>query len=199
MVAGPEEPKFALACLNEMQRVPAAQTGYRILLKTKPPLFFITGVLQMMTGKRPKLLAISSGGGHWVQLLRLRPAFEGCDVHYATVRDGYRMEVEGEAFHLIPDSNRWNKLALLRSAVSIFVLILKLRPDVVISTGAAPGYFGIRFGKLLGARTIWVDSVANVEELSMSGVKAGAIVDLWLTQWPHLTAEGGPQCFGNVL
>jgi UDP-N-acetylglucosamine:LPS N-acetylglucosamine transferase len=152
-----------------------------------------------MSGKRPRLLAISSGGGHWVQLLRLRPAFEGCEVHYATVREGYRLETDGGSFHLIPDSNRWNKLALLRSALTIFLLVLRLRPDVVITTGAAPGYFGARFGKLLGARTIWVDSVANVEELSMSGAKAGSFVDLWLTQWPHLARDGGPQCFGNVL
>lgn len=148
-------------------------------------------------GKR--LLAISSGGGHWVQMLRLRPAFEGCEVTYATVRAGYRLEVPGEDFRLIPDSNRWNKLALLRSALAVFLLVWRLRPDVVITTGAAPGYFGVRFGKLLGARVIWVDSVANVEELSMSGAKAGSFVDLWLTQWPHLARDGGPQCFGNVL
>lgn len=147
----------------------------------------------------PKLLAISSGGGHWVQLLRLRPAFEGCQVTYATVREGYREDVAGEDFRLIPDSNRWNKLALVKSAAAIFLLLLKLRPDVVITTGAAPGYFGVRFGKLLGARVAWVDSVANAEELSMSGEKAGSFVDLWLTQWPHLAVQGGPQCYGSVL
>lgn len=152
-----------------------------------------------MASRKPKVLAIASGGGHWVQLLRLRPAFEGCDVSFATVRAGYREDVGGAPFHLIPDSNRWNKLALLRSAAAIFLLVWRLRPDVVITTGAAPGYFGVRFGKWLGARVVWVDSVANVEELSMSGAKAGSFVDLWLTQWPHLAGEGGPKCFGNVL
>mgnify|MGYP000882812866 FL=1 len=153
----------------------------------------------IMSEKRPRVLAISSGGGHWVQLLRLRPAFEGCEVSFATVREGYRGDVGGAPFHLIPDSNRWNKLALIRSAAAIFLLVLRIRPDVVITTGAAPGYFGVRFGKWLGARAVWVDSVANVEELSMSGAKAGTVVDLWLTQWPHLSRDGGPACFGNVL
>lgn len=147
----------------------------------------------------PKVLAIASGGGHWVQLLRLRAAFEGCDISYATVREGYRTDVGGADFHLIPDCNRWNKLAVLRSALAIFLLVLRLRPDVVITTGAAPGYFGVRFGKLLGARVVWVDSLANVEELSMSGAKSGSFADLWLTQWPHLAHDDGPQFLGSVL
>ena len=145
-------------------------------------------------------MAISSGGGHWVQLLRLRPAFSDCQVTFATVLAGYRVDVGEEAdFRVIPDANRSTKLALLRSAWAIFRLVLRLRPDVVISTGAAPGYLGLCFGRLFGARTIWVDSIANAEELSLSGKKAGKVADLWLTQWPHLAGAGGPQFHGSVL
>lgn len=153
-----------------------------------------------MSAHRPKLLAISSGGGHWIQLLRLRPAFEGCDVTYATVREGYRQDLDaGSDFRVIPDSNRWSKIRLLRSALAILWLLLHLRPDVVITTGAAPGYFALRVGKWLGTRVIWIDSIANAEELSMSGHKAGRFAHLWLTQWPHLARDGGPQYFGSVL
>jgi hypothetical protein len=152
-----------------------------------------------MKRERKKILAIASGGGHWVQLLRLRPAFEGCDVVFATVREGYRGDVGGAEFRVIPDSNRWNKLALLRCALGVMWLVLRERPDVVISTGAAPGFFGVRFGKWFGARVVWVDSVANAEELSMSGQKAGDFVDLWVTQWQHLAAADGPKFFGSVI
>lgn len=148
---------------------------------------------------KQKVLAISSGGGHWVQLLRLRPAFEGCHVTYATVSEGYRVDVGEARFRVIPDATRWNKLAVLGAACGILWLLLRERPDVIISTGAAPGYLGILFGRLLGARTIWVDSIANAEELSLSGQKAGQVADLWLTQWPHLAGEGGPQFKGSVL
>ncbi|HYG22157.1 MAG TPA: UDP-N-acetylglucosamine--LPS N-acetylglucosamine transferase [Verrucomicrobiae bacterium] len=149
---------------------------------------------------RPKrVVAISSGGGHWVQLLRLRPAFEGCDVTFVTVRESYRSEVNGANFRVIPDSNRWSKLALMRTALGVLWVLLRVRPDVVISTGAAPGYFGILIGKYLGARTVWVDSVANVEVLSMSGQKAKRHADLWLTQWPHLAENQGPFFHGSVL
>jgi UDP-N-acetylglucosamine:LPS N-acetylglucosamine transferase len=146
-----------------------------------------------------KLLAISSGGGHWVQLLRLRPAFEGCDVTFATVKGSYRSEVGAHRFRVIPDANRWNKLGLLRTAWAVFRLLLEERPDVVLSTGAAPGYCAVRLAKWLGARTVWVDSVANAETLSLSGERAGACTDLWLTQWPHLAHESGPTFAGSVL
>lgn len=148
---------------------------------------------------RTRVLAISSGGGHWVQLLRLRPAFADCDVLYATVRSDYAGDVHGEQFRLVRDCNRWNKFALVWSAWSVWWLLWRQRPDVVVTTGAAPGYFAARFGKWLGARVVWVDSIANVEELSMSGREAGAFVDLWLTQWPQLACEGGPAYLGSVL
>ncbi len=148
---------------------------------------------------KPKIVALSSGGGHWVQLLRLRPAFEDTNLIFATVHEGYRADVPGYEFRVIHDGNRSQKIALLKSAASILFLLLTEKPDVVISTGAAPGYFAIRLGKLLRMKTIWVDSVANAEELSMSGRKAGRCADLWLTQWPHLAKEGGPKCLGDVL
>jgi hypothetical protein len=69
----------------------------------------------------------------------------------------------------------------------------------VISTGAAPGLFGVAIGSLLGARTIWVDSIANGEELSLSGHRARRFADLWLTQWPHLASKDGPFYRGSVL
>lgn len=148
---------------------------------------------------RPKIVAISSGGGHWVQLLRLRPAFAGCDVTYVTVRKSYRSEVDGARFRTVPDSNRSEKFRLIWTALGVCWMLLRERPDVVVSTGAAPGYFAIVLGRWLGARTVWIDSIANVDTLSLSGERAGRHADLWLTQWPHLATASGPRCLGSVL
>lgn len=148
---------------------------------------------------RRRILAVASGGGHWVQLLRLRPAFDNLAVTYVTVDRGYRSDVHGHRFYAVTDGTRWNKLRLLRMAIQIAWIVLRERPRVVISTGAAPGYFAVRLGKLLGARTVWIDSIANVDELSLSGRRIGRYADLWLTQWPHLARPDGPHCIGGVL
>jgi len=146
-----------------------------------------------------RILAVASGGGHWVQLLRLRPAFSGHHVAFVTVRPEYASELTGEPFYVINDATRWDKLGLLRMALRLLWIVLRERPDVVVSTGAAPGYFALRLGKLLGARTIWLDSIANVEQLSMTGAMLGRHADLWLTQWEHLALPQGPRHLGSVL
>lgn len=151
------------------------------------------------SGKSPRVLAIASGGGHWVQLLRLRPAFEGARVTYVSVRRSYASDVPGQRFMAINDATRWDKVGLVKMALKLLWIMLRVRPDVVVSTGAAPGYFAIRMGKVLGARTIWLDSIANVEAMSMTGVLVKDHATLWLTQWPHLAGEDGPRCHGSVL
>lgn len=162
--------------------------------------------------RRPRVLAIASAGGHWVQLLRLRPAWDGCEVTYVTTEPSFRTTIEEDAkargipvpsFFSVREANRWHKLPLLQQVVQIFLILRRVRPDVIVSTGAAPGYFAIRLGKMFGARTIWLDSIALADEVSLSCRKVRPYADLWLTQWPHLAADAGhrdrPKCLGAVL
>lgn len=146
-----------------------------------------------------RILAVASAGGHFVQLLRLRPAFEGCDVAYMTTAKGYERELAGERVHIVTDASRWNKVRLGIMLVQVAWVIARVRPSVIITTGAAPGYFALRIGKPLGARCVWLDSIANAEELSMGGNMAGRVADLWLTQWEHLARDDGPRYAGAVV
>ncbi|MCC5821676.1 MAG: UDP-N-acetylglucosamine--LPS N-acetylglucosamine transferase [Planctomycetes bacterium] len=135
-----------------------------------------------------------------MELLRLAPAFTDCDMAYVTVVSDYRDQIPSSArFHTVVDVTRWNKLKWLLCAAQLARIIAKERPAFVITTGAMPGYLACRIAKVLGAKVAWLDSIANVEELSRSGQLAGRFVDLWLTQWPHLADSNGPEYRGAVL
>lgn len=150
--------------------------------------------------KKKRVLAVASGGGHWVQLRRLQAAFIGHDTAFATVHAEYHRDVPAEArFYTIRDATRWDRIGLLILACQLLWIMLRERPQVVISTGAAPGYFALRLGKLFGARIAWIDSLANVEEVSLSGRMIGPRADLWLTQWKHLEQQEGPHYRGAVF
>jgi UDP-N-acetylglucosamine:LPS N-acetylglucosamine transferase len=150
-------------------------------------------------GRIPKVLAVSSGGGHWVQLLRVADAFQNCDVTFVTTHASYRSQVARYKFHAVSDSSRSDKLGLIKTVAQLARIVCTERPDIVVSTGAAPGYVALRLARLIGSKTVWLDSIANVDQLSLSGKKIGRYADLWLTQWPHLVGPNGPHYGGSVL
>ena len=153
----------------------------------------------MKAKAQKKLLAISSVGGHWVQLLRLMPAFNEYNVTFVSTKKSFAGTVNGYKFYAVPDANRNNKFDLIKCALVVgWFVIFVIRPQAVITTGAAPGLLGLIAGKLIGAKTIWIDSIANVEKLSMSGKIATKIADRVYTQWEHLASPGVIYC-GNVL
>ena len=146
-----------------------------------------------------RIMAVASGGGHWVQLQRVMPAFEGHDVTFVTINPTYKADVPGERVLIVRDSTRWNKLGLIILGLQVFLSLIRIRPHIVVSTGAAPGFMAIVLGRLLGAKTVWLDSIANVEEVSMSGRMVRRWAVLWLTQWPHLATDDGPKYAGRVF
>lgn len=156
----------------------------------------------MISDKLPKkkcVLAVASGGGHWEQLQLLRDAFEGCSVAYMTTMKGLGERAGLKNVSVVPDCNRDRPVLAAWAVLRITLKILQVRPHVIISTGAMPGLIAIAIGRALGARTIWVDSIANAEEFSMSGAKAHKHADLWLSQWPTVASDNGAEYAGSVL
>lgn len=149
--------------------------------------------------RRPRVLAVASGGGHWIQLLRIEPALRVGALLYATTDSSAR----GMRFRccLLNDANRDTPLAMIRLAIRVARLVRRFRPDVVVSTGAAPGLIACAIARLCGARTLFLDSVANAEQPSLSARLASRFVDRALTSWPHLAQpENGRFRFeGSVL
>ena len=151
-----------------------------------------------MRRRQKKLLALASGGGHWVQLLRLRPAFDGCAISYATVQAASASDVGNAPLYVFHDSSRrdWWNFAI--AAVQVSIIVLRVRPNVLVTTGAMPPLAALLVARLIGARTLWVDSIANSEKMSGSGGLARRIANRTITQWPALATLTTPY-WGSVL
>lgn len=148
---------------------------------------------------KTKILAVASAGGHWVQLQRMRPAFDGADVFYLSTLASLQPQVTPQSFKSIHDASLREPFGLLVCMLQILRVVVFFRPDAVVSTGAAPGFLAIVAGKIFRAKTIWIDSIANSEELSMAGRQARNWADHWLTQWPELSTPQGPSYIGSIL
>lgn len=129
----------------------------------------------------------------------LRDSFADCRTVYVNTLPGLGEKSGVDDVYVVVDCNRDKWLSNLRCVFQLCKIVMREKPDVVLSTGAAPGLLGLILGKSFGARTVWIDSVANSEKLSLSGKLAGKLCDLWITQWSHLAHDGGPRYYGSVL
>lgn len=145
-----------------------------------------------------RVLALASGGGHFVQLLRLRPAWDGHDVTYATVHAASAADVAPAPLLTFRDVSRADWWRLPQTLWDVAAILLRVRPQVIITTGALPGLTALVLARPFGVRTLWIDSIANSEELSGSGHQAGKVATAVVTQWPAL-AEPGIDHWGSVL
>lgn len=149
---------------------------------------------------RKKVLAVASIGGHWVQLLRITAGLaDDYDFAYCSTHDRCAAMVEGCNYHTINDFSRWDAWKLPAELFKLLAIIRRERPDVLLTTGAAPGLTAVLAARLCGVKTIWIDSIANVEQMSASGRIARHLAHRVFTQWPHL-ADGKTAVYaGNVL
>ncbi len=136
-----------------------------------------------------RVLVISSGGGHWQQARLLHPALPKETTFVRA--SGFKSD--------IPDCSLRTIWRVPRCFVRSLMLIKRVRPDVVLSTGALPGLIGIIAGRLLGAKVVWIDSVANAQKLSLSGRAARYICRDVFSQWPKVAQQTGARYAGSVL
>ncbi|MCZ2498220.1 UDP-N-acetylglucosamine--LPS N-acetylglucosamine transferase [Xylophilus sp. Kf1] len=145
-----------------------------------------------------RILAVASKGGHWVQLMRMRPAFNGHEVTYLSTDDRYGEQV-GHPVIAVTDGNRQQKWRAFWMLLQVARHVVRLRPQVIVTTGAAPGLAAIVVGRLVNARTVWIDSLANAEQLSLCGRLARHCSTTCVTQWDHLEDGEHIRYWGAVL
>lgn len=152
-----------------------------------------------MADKSIRVLAVASGGGHWEQLMMLRPTLDAYDARFATTERQVAVQHGITDAARLPDCNQNMPLRSALCAIAALWIVLRHRPNVILSTGAAPGFFCILAGRLIGARTLWIDSIANGEELSLCGKLAKRFAHECWTQWEHLADRDRPRYHGAVL
>ena len=140
--------------------------------------------------KKLKVFAVASIGGHWVQLLRIAKALEKeFDVVYMSTHEKCATMVEGRVYYSMNDFSRWDFYKMFPDLLHSIYIICKEKPSIVITTGAAPGLVCLFAAKICGIRTVWIDSIANVEHISFSGRIASKFASRIYTQWPSLAGN----------
>lgn len=140
--------------------------------------------------KRNKICLAASSGGHLTELLKLSDSWQSFETFFVTTVPVVQNDLKNSGnVYVVGECNRQHFFRAIVVLLRCIKIIAKERPDVVISTGAAAGCMICFLAKSLGAKIIWIDSITNVERISLSGRMVRFIADLFLVQWPELLSK----------
>lgn len=136
-----------------------------------------------------KACFVASSGGHWEELMCLKPIADEHDTFYVTEMGGQAKDSSLRNVYLVPQINRRQKDFLwrfLRLMITAGRIMLRERPKVVITTGALISFPFCLYAKLLGAKVVYLETFARVNDRSLTGKLVYPIADLFLVQWESL-------------
>jgi beta-1,4-N-acetylglucosaminyltransferase len=152
-------------------------------------------------GGRTEILLVCSTGGHLLQLVALREAWEGFSRVWVTFdkSDARSLLADERVVHAYAPTNR-NLKNLLRNLWLAWRVIRALRPRVILTTGAGVAVPFAWVGRLRGASVVYVESITRIEAPSLSCRLIAPITARVYVQWPELArAIRGSRYVGSVF
>jgi UDP-N-acetylglucosamine--N-acetylmuramyl-(pentapeptide) pyrophosphoryl-undecaprenol N-acetylglucosamine transferase len=153
--------------------------------------------------RRPlrRLALAASPGGHVDLLVALAPAFEGFERTWLLPRGSRMVALRGQGERTAPlrlfENSRLNYVANLLEAL---VALGRCRPQIVVTSGAGIVVPFCLLARLIGARLVFVETMARVTTGSATGRFLTRLADVTLVQWPeNLAVYPGARVCSPVL
>ena len=140
-----------------------------------------------------KVMFISSTGGHLSELLQLKDMFKKYDYYIVTEKTKSNMDllkkyndkvdflIYGSKSHLLVYPFK----LLANCFVSLYIYI-KVRPKVIVTTGAHTAGPMCCIGKIFGSKIVFIESFANINTKSVTGKLIYLFADLFIVQWDNM-------------
>ena len=131
-----------------------------------------------------KVCLVGSSGGHLNHLWLLKDFWEKCDRFWVTfdkVDSRSLLKNESKYWCYFP-TNR-NIKNLIKNTILAYKILKKEKPDLIISSGAAVAIPFFYLGKLMGAKTVYIEVYDRIELPTTTGKVVYPVTDKFILQW----------------
>lgn len=136
-----------------------------------------------------KICFAASSGGHYEQLMMLKPLMDKYDSFIITEQTDYAANVKGEKIYYMKQVNRKEKNFAIMMLLNLFHSIkiyFKEKPDVVITTGVLAMIPICLIAKIMGKKLIYIESFAKVTTPTQTGKLMYRWADRFYVQWEQM-------------
>ena len=144
-----------------------------------------------------KICFAASSGGHYEQLMMLKPMMEEYESFVITEKTLYKTACKGEKTYYLMQVNRKEKFFLFRMIVNVFIslkIYIKEKPDIIICTGVLAMIPICLLMKIFGKKLIYIESFAKVTSPTQTGKLLYKYADQFYVQW-----ESMKQCYPKAI
>ncbi len=134
-----------------------------------------------------KICLVGSSGGHLTHLYMLKPLWENKKRFWVTFDkvDANSILENEKLYHCYFPTNR-NIKNLIKNTFLAIKILKKEKPDLIISSGAAVAVPFFYFGKLFGAKTIYIEVFDRIDKSTMTGKLVYPVTDKFIVQWEEM-------------
>lgn len=140
-----------------------------------------------------KVMFISSTGGHFNELMQLKPLFNNYDYHIVTEKDKltetYKDEYKDKISYLLYGTRSHLFKYFFQFIFNCFktvFLYFKYRPKYIVTTGTHTAGPMCYLGKIFGSKIIYIETFANKNTKTATGRLIYPIADLFIVQWKEM-------------
>ena len=143
-----------------------------------------------------KICLVCSSGGHLIEMSRILPSTIGHDVFLVTYKENFsNLPEDISKVYLLKNilvsrvnCNRFYKrlLYLVQGVLLLYselLILIKEKPDVIISTGSEIAVPLCYLAKVYGKKVIFIESLCRIHDLSATGKLVEPIADCFFVQW----------------
>ena len=149
-----------------------------------------------------KIAFVASSGGHLEEISRLKAIEENYNCFLVTEKSDFEVKDFCKKRYYVPMMNR-RQMSFIPKFMLLFLkrwmILLKEKPDFIITTGALVAYPFCVVGKLLGIKVIYVESFARVNEPSLTGKLVYNMSDLFMVQWEDMLEKYPKSMLGGSI
>lgn len=142
-----------------------------------------------LNSKTKKICLAASSGGHYEQLMMLKPLLEEFEGFILTEKTAYSAIQKGIKTYQILQVNRKEKLFIVKMIINTIKSIsiyIKERPGAVICTGVLAMIPMCLVIKMFGGKLIYIESFAKSSSPTVTGKFLYKFADRFYVQWPKM-------------
>ena len=149
--------------------------------------------------KNPKICFVSSSGGHWEQLQKLKPLADKYEGFFVTEKTQFDAPLASYFMMQTDLKDKLMHFKMLVNSVKALKIWIKEKPDLIITTGTMVAYPFYLLSIICKKKFIFIETFGRANMPTVAGKLMEKHSDLFIVQWETQKKHYKKAIYGGCL